>query len=385
MDEEKETHQENIDMSNSIKANPKECMKETWQQLMKNLIRILPFFLVALLFFVLVGFSGYLTFLLLITIPFILLPFFAALTVVVDASVSGMDLNGKLLGLGLRSYFRHPFFGNYRIIRTFIYGFLIIAILGPILESLLILSSSSWNPALFEEVNTLYSLIGQDGSFGSSLFSFPEEYPNIYNFSMYFLVGEIGVIFAIFVYRQNNATIVPMISGHLNDPRIAYPLLRRTIRDTNGAYLKDYWAGNAISLSIPLLGYVIGSLIGGFTLPSSWLIPFALIFGLVFYLFALLWHLNYVVVLFHKYEKAFAVGTYRIMEEMYQRFRTLGQISEEEANRFEEMLKEAKNNLENENPSLSSEDDEEEEKEETTSSHHDLSDYGPRDYQDKDK
>ena len=321
-------------------ADPRALYRETAAFLPKALNGLWPVFLIACVFAAAVGFSGSVPLLLLITVPFILLPFYASLTIGVSLIAQGKEADGRTLGKGLLAYFRPPFFGNYGITRTFIYGALLLLLLGPVITLIAALTAENWNPALMEEIDALLSSLGSAGSLGVSIDQLLTEYPQLMLFENAVLASEMGLVFLLYVHRQNKAAIIPHIAIHLPNPYLARAILERAFRGPFGLR-KDYYVGAIPGYLAPAVGYVAGVLIAAYTpIGPLWMPAFGLMAGLLFHVLSLLWHLSYVERLFAKYEPLFRDQTITLFRESADRFEAMGEMGREYAERLRESLRE---------------------------------------------
>ena len=359
-----------------FRANSRAHYRETAGFLPKALKGLWPLFLIAAVFAAAVGFSGYMPVLLLVTVPFILLPFYASLTIGVSLISQGRAADGRTLGKGLLAYFRPPFFGSYGITRTFVYGALLLLLLGPVITLLAALTAENWNPALMEEIDALLSSLGSTGSLGVSIDQLLTEYPQLMLFENAVLASELGVVFLLYVHRQNRAAIIPHIAIHLSNPSLARTIFERTFHGPYGLR-KDYYAGALPGYLVPAIGYVIGVLLAAYTpLGPLWMSAFGLMLGLLFHVLSLIWHLSYVERLFAKYEPLFREETILLFRQSADRFEAMGEMGREYAERLRESLREeeAKEEAAGEAPSADKE--EEGPKDEGRPN---LDDYGRRD------
>lgn len=322
------------------RANPRALYRETASFLPKALKGLWPIFLISAVFAAAVGFSGYMPVLLLVTVPFILLPFYASLTIGVSLISQGRAADGRTLGKGLLAYFRPPFFGSYGITRTFVYGALLLLLLGPVITLIAALTAENWNPALMEEIDALLSSLGSTGSLGVSIEELLTEYPQLMLFENAVLASELGIVFLLYVHRQNRAAIIPHIAIHLSNPSLARTIFERTFHGPYGLR-KDYYAGALPGYVAPALGYVIGVLIAAFTpLGQLWMSAFGLMLGLLFHVLSLIWHLSFVERLFAKYEPLFREETILLFRQSADRYEAMGEMGREYAERIRESLRE---------------------------------------------
>lgn len=365
------------------KSNAKELYSASWKNIRSKFLTYIPFFVIGILFFALVGISSIYSALLLITVPFILVPLMASLTIIMFTIIEGKDqVNGKMIGLGIRVYFVKPIRGCYKVTSTILLGLLFCAILEPILILFIGLISQNANSPLYEEVNALLTVLGTNGTLGITFSDFAREYPALYNTVNILNTIMMGVLLLIFLYNQNKGTITLFISAHLQPAasRLAPIIYRRANILSGGALQRDYWAGASLSFIVPIIGFIIGALIGAYSpIDSRWMAVFAVTFAFVFYAIILIWHTTYMSYLIRKYEPTFANTSVVLMKETREQLIRMNQINEEEAQELRKKIEEEEKRHNEVFMQKEKEEDSSPKEDLSSSQKVDLRDYGYRD------
>ena len=301
----------------------------------------------------------------------LIIPFYFASLICSYLEENGRPIAAKDYFRSAGMYFSPTFFGSFRILKAALIS-LLFSMGTYLVFSIVYLNTSQWfDPALMADTETLYSyLIAGDAEAANN---FLQNSASLMTYSRFAAFAMDAGFILPFLYLISRASIMVFIRDFMPTPdsrtiNAAYKEARRSgAYGYDGDYFKATWW---LYLCL-LLFYAGGAVTGYFLLQGHPYIGILMnLIGVGFMIVPIVIAFPYYVLvlnnLFKKYKKGFAKAIVDIARRVFEQYKYANQISEEEAAKYEEALKQAEESIMNgtiNNPDVYDAEDPDEEKE----------------------
>ncbi|MBR6225987.1 MAG: hypothetical protein IKQ78_02115 [Bacilli bacterium] len=301
----------------------------------------------------------------------LILPFYFASLICSYLEANDRPVAAKVYFKTAGMYFSPTFFGSFRILKAALIS-LLMSIVAYILFSIVYLNVSSlFDPTLMADVETVYSYVLAGDAEAAN--NFLQNSVPLMTYSRFAAFATDAGFIIPFLYLLSRASITVFIRDFMPTPdsRTINAAYKEALRGGSYGYDRDYFKSTWWVYLILLAFYAGGTVAGYFLLEGHPYIGILMnLVGVGFMIVPLVILLPYFVLvldnLFKKYKTGFAKAVVDIARRVFEQYKYANQISEEEAAKYEEALKQAEESIMNgtiNNPDVYDAEEPDEEKE----------------------
>jgi hypothetical protein len=322
-------------------SNPTDSLSKTaWGIFRKEYKKVLPTafnFLMVVLMVMALGIWYPVT--LYFTVPFILIPFFFAFQMAATYLRRGDEITNRQFFAYFGAYFGMPFFGAYRVSRSFLLALAWSIVAGLAVAIIYYLIGMQVSPDFADAIKNLYSI--WDNGSSSDFTAFVTSNTSIIIFQNVVGISELFVGFYLFLHYIASNGCNPYLRSVIvgASPHVCNVIYAGGIHLVKDKFWKDYYGALWHGILLIALGFALGVWIG-FALHFD--VVAAAVTGFSGAAILLSFYLPYyflvIGLLADKYRNSFADYSIRMAQETLRRLKETQQLSAEEAQHLQDSI-----------------------------------------------